>query len=59
MNEIKPFDTSKLFKEFRGLWVLNKKYCRTGKRNVTERLPLSKGIFINDWSNNERSRKDV
>ena len=51
MNEIKPLDTSKLFKEFKGIWVLNKKYCRTEKRNVKERLPLSKGIFINDWSN--------
>ena len=55
-GEIKPFDTSKLFKEYRGLSVLNKKYCCTEKRNVTEKLPLLKGIFINDWSNEERSR---
>ena len=47
MNKIESFDTTKLFKEFKELWVLNKKYCRTEKRNVTERLPLPDGIFIN------------
>jgi len=50
-EEIKPFDTSKLFKEYRGLRVLNKKYCRTEKRNVTEKLPLSEGVFI--YNNNK------
>ena len=48
-EEIKPFDTSKLFKEYRGLSVLNKKYCFTENMNVTERLPLSEGEFINNW----------
>ena len=47
-EEIKPFDTSKLFKEYRGLSVLNKKYCYTKNRNVTERLPLSEEEFINN-----------
>ena len=48
-EEIKPFDTSKLFKEYRGLSVLNKKYCCTENKNVIERLPLSEGEFINNW----------
>ena len=55
-EEIKPFDTSKLFKEYRELSVLNKKYCCTENRNVTEKLPLSEGEFINNWRMTEKKK---